>query len=379
MIIQQHLYKAGKWSDVSQHSNASTSFDLVLVFGDIEELKNPLLHEHIRALYPIADIVVSSTSGEIINDQVLCNSVVVTAVSFNKTKIRSVQINLENYSTEVQLGSDLFNQLNAADLAGIFLVSDGQKVNGSELIEGLNNANTNKVPITGGLAGDNAFFSSTLTGLNGMPKQGNVVGIGFYGKNFLIGHGHWGGWDEFGRERTITRSEKNKIYEIDGQSALQLYKEYLGTHAENLPGSALLFPLSILINGKKVKLVRTILEVNENEGSMTFAGNMPVGSKVRLMKASFNKLIEGAYQATSTSIEQLNKNHPQLCIVMSCVGRKLIMKERVEEEVEAACTQLGPNVAVAGFYSNGEISPIVAGDSIELFNQTFTITSFCEK
>jgi len=380
MLVKQHLYKAGKWQDISGHSDDSISFELVLVFGDINELKSPLIHEHIRALYPAADIVVASTSGEIIRDQVIDNCVVATAVSFSTTKTRSISKKFCDYSSVFQLGNDLFNDLNAAnpDLAGIFLVSDGHLVNGSELVEGLNHANVNNLPITGGLAGDNAFFSNTLTGLNGMPDEGNVIGVGFYGKQFLIGHEHWGGWDEFSRERIITRSENNVLYEIDGQSALGLYKEYLGVYADKLPGSGLLFPLSVLIENKKGKIVRTILGINEDENSMTFAGNMPVGSKVRLMKASFDKLIEGVYNASSASVAQINNNQPQLCIVISCVGRKLILKERVVEEVEAACAQLGRDVTITGFYSNGEICPIAAGAPCELLNQTVTISSFCE-
>ena len=380
VVVRQHLYKAGEWTEISQHCDVSISFQLVLVFGNINELKNPLIHEQIRVLYPVADIVVASTSGEIIRDQVIDNCVVATAVSFSTTKIRSISKKVCDYSSVFQLGNELFNDLNAAnpDLAGIFLVSDGHLVNGSELVDGLNKANVNNLPITGGLAGDSALFSNTLTGLNGMPNEGNVIGVGFYGKHFLIGHEQWGGWDEFGRERIITRSENNVLYEIDGQSALGLYKEYLGVYADKLPGSGLLFPLSILIENKKEKMVRTILGINEDENSMTFAGNMPVGSKVRLMKASFDKLIEGVYNASSVSVAQINNNQPQLCIVISCLGRKLILKERVVEEVEAACAQLGRDVTITGFYSNGEICPIAAGAPCELLNQTVTISSFCE-
>jgi len=378
MIVQQNLYKAGKWVEISGPSTVPNSFKLALVFGDINGVKNPFVQEYIRALYPVADIVYASTSGEIIRDQVLENTVVVTAVSFNKTKIISIQKNLNDYPTSFELGNDLFNALNTADLAGIFIVSDGQIVNGSELVDGLNKANVNNVPITGGLAGDYGVFSRTATGLNEMPGEGNVIGVGFYGKNFAMGHGHWAGWDEFGRERTITRSEKNVLYEIDGQSALGLYKEYLGTHAADLPGSALLFPLAVSIENKTGKLVRTILGINQDENSMTFAGNMPVGSKVRLMKASFDKLIEGVYGSTSLLVDQFKNKKPELSILMSCVGRKLILKQRVVEEVEAACAEFGPEVAVTGFYSNGEISPMIAGAECKLHNQTMTITSFCE-
>jgi hypothetical protein len=194
----------------------------------------------------------------------------------------------------------------------------------------------------------------------------------------VIGHGSLGGWDEFGQERTITRSDKNVLFEIDHKNALELYKEYLGDYVHELPGSALLFPISIRLNDSEKKLVRTILSINEEDKSMTFAGNLPEGSKVRLMKADFDKLIEASSGAATQSFNCINNQNPDLAILISCVGRKLILQERTDEEVEAAKEILGANTAITGFYSYGEISPLNKGSHCELHNQTMTITTFTE-
>jgi hypothetical protein len=235
--------------------------------------------------------------------------------------------------------------------------------------------------VTGGLVGDGARFKRTLVGLNDAPKEGNIVGIGFYGKSIRIGYGSFGGWDAFGPERLITKSHENILFELDGKPALKLYKEYLGSQATGLPGTGLLFPLNLTLKAGKgeVDVVRTILSVDEKQQSMTFAGNMPQGSYTRLMKANFDRLIDGAGKAADISRQKLPRRDPDLAILISCIGRKLVLKDRIEEEVEAVRDVLGYKTCLTGFYSYGEISPIMPVESkCSLHNQTMTITAFWE-
>ena len=72
-----------------------------------------------------------------------------------------------------------------------------------------------------------------------------MVAVGLYGEHVKLGHGSKGGWDTFGPERIVTKSDGNVLYELDDKPALALYKEYLGDRAAGLPGSALLFPLAL--------------------------------------------------------------------------------------------------------------------------------------
>jgi len=169
------------------------------------------------------------------------------------------------------------------------------------------------------------------------------------------------------------------LYELDGHSALQLYKRYLGEHASGLPATGLLFPLSLRTNEGDSGVVRTILSVSEIDQSLTFAGDVPVGSYARLMKANFDRLIDGAIGAARTSYQALGSSSPDLAILISCVGRKLVLKQRVEEEVEGVREILGERTVLAGFYSYGEISPFTPRASCELHNQTMTITTFSEQ
>ena len=231
-------------------------------------------------------------------------------------------------------------------------------VNGSELVKGLNQAVDNKILITGGLAGDGSDFKSTVVGLNNNPSEGKIIAIGFYGENLVVTHGSEGGWDEFGLQKTVTQSVKNKLFQLDGKNCLEIYKNYLGNEASNLPSSALLFPLSVILPGNTKPVVRTILGISEEEQSMTFAGDIPIGSKVKFMKANFDSLISAVSNAAqNTKIE--NVGVPDFSLLISCVGRKLVLGSRIDEELEFVDESYSGKTPLIGFYSYGEISPLV--------------------
>ena len=382
MKVNQLQYIDNQWkTGLSPNGFDPQKAQLVFVFGDPFLVTQPALFSHVRDLFPCAAILSSSTAGEIIHENVCDNSLVVTAIQFEKTRICSCVTNIKEHGCSYETGKYLMKKLlaeGADDLSAVFIISDGTYVNGTELVSGFSENNPKCVPVTGGLAGDGARFTRTFTGLDQIPEEGNVAVVGFYGNSLRIGHGSFGGWDEFGPERTITRSDKNILYEIDGKNALDLYKEYLGPYKDELPGSALLFPLSLREPGSAEHLVRTILSINEAERSMLFAGNLPQGSKVRLMKASFDRLIEGASTAAKNAFQSLGNRTPDLAMLISCVGRKLILHERTDEEVQAVKQIFGDHTPLAGFYSYGEISPFRQNTLSELHNQTMTITTFSE-
>ncbi|WP_295713056.1 FIST N-terminal domain-containing protein [Mucilaginibacter sp.] len=378
MRISQLHFTSNGWTSyfAAPGFNAEKS-QLVFVFGAPQLIIVPEIHNYLKINYPIANIVFSSTSGEIMGSEVYDDSIVATVIEFEKSAVVATATHISKHANSYETGKYLMSQLDKEHLNCVFIISDGTYINGSELVVGFNDDNPGKVPVTGGLAGDAARFASTYTGLNEVPAQGNVIAVGFYGDSLLVNHGSNGGWEEFGPQRTITKSDKNVLFEIDHKNALDLYKEYLGEYAKELPGSALLFPLSLSINGSDKKLVRTILSVNDDEKSMTFAGNLPEGSKVRLMKANFTKLINASSAAATDAID--SSTETELAIMVSCVGRKLVLNERTEEELTAAKDIFGDNTIIAGFYSYGELSPLNKGSNCELHNQTMTITTFTEK
>ena len=359
---------------------------LVLVFGAATLLKAPDLIESIRQMYPAAQLLGCSTAGEISGTQVSDDSVVATAVHFESTQIFGAEVVLSEVADSFRAGEHLAKALprsmteggQADKLVHVLVLSDGLNVNGSELVRGLTAHLPEGCTITGGLAADGARFGETLVFWNSAPRSGTVAVLGLYGDRIKVGFGSLGGWDSFGPERLITHSKGNVLYEMDGRSALGLYKKYLGDHASNLPAAGLLFPLSLRTKAGDTAVVRTILSVDEAEQSMTFAGDIPEGAYARLMKANFDRLIDGATGAAKTSHQAISAANADLAILISCVGRKLLLKQRIEEEVEGVRDVLGNQTVLSGFYSYGEISPFTPGAKCELHNQTMTITTFSE-
>ncbi|MBC7654205.1 MAG: FIST C-terminal domain-containing protein [Oligoflexus sp.] len=371
-------FSANKW--LGHPLNKLTNYNkvkLVLCFAGKELMQQENIYSLLADKFIGADVVMCSTAGEIYQDTVLDDSLSVVALEFDKTKLITVSVNIKDFNDSYAAASGLIGKLSKENLKYIMVFSDGSLVNGSELAKGLNDAAGKGVLITGGLAGDAANFKSTLIGLNEQPIEGNIVAIGFYGDQIVVTHGSKGGWDMFGLEKVITKSEANVLYEIDGENALDFYKKYLGPDAQNLPASALLFPLAVTEPGAQRHVVRTILSINEEDKSMTFAGDVPMGGKIRLMRANFDKITDAASDAAANSISTSNLN-PDFSLLISCVGRKLILGPRIEEEVEIVSETFKNETVMAGFYSYGEISPFNEGGICQLHNQTMTITSFYE-
>ncbi len=380
MKTVQSKFENTEWKSLDTHPQVPESdMQLVLCFGDRILLAEPKLFDELKKKYPNANIVTVSTAGEIVEDMAWDDTAVATAIHFEKTTCHCISSNINLYANSYDAGKALFAEMPTANLKAVLAFCDGNLINGSDLLGGMNESNTQKVQVTGGLAGDGARFEKTLVGLNAYPAEGKIVLVGLYGAHIQLGHGSVGGWDQFGPERLVTKSEKNVLYEIDGQSALDLYKTYLGKYANELPSSALLFPLSINMPNSDDVLVRTILSIDEEKKSMVFAGNIPEGSKIRLMIANFDKVINGADISASDAISSIEGGEPELAILISCVGRKLVLKHRADDEIEAARNILGKTTAITGFYSYGEISPFNKTWQCELHNQTMTITTLKEK
>ncbi len=375
-IEQRKWTEAGGW-EPGNPGDLGNSAQLVLLFGNKTILRKKKLFSEIKQVYPNAHLLGCSTAGEIYWTQVSDDSLVVTAVSFEHTQLKGTKVKIDKMENSFKAGQQLSRSLEKEDLVHVFVLSDGLKINGSELVKGLIKHLPEHVSITGGLSGDGALFRETYVLWDDEPERDTVAVLGLYGNRLRVGYASFGGWDPFGPERLITQSRGNVLFELDGKSALMLYKKYLGEHAKGLPSTGLLFPLSIRIREGERGVVRTILSINEEDQSMTFAGDVPEGAYARLMKANFDRLIDGAVEAAKTSLDIIGFS-PELAILISCVGRKLILKQRIEEEIEGVRDILGAQATLTGFYSYGEISPFTKGAQCELHNQTMTITAFSE-
>jgi hypothetical protein len=378
MRTEQNIYSQSTGWEKAENKLGNLA-QMVLLFGNKDLLKEQQIIDDLKIAYPKAQLVGCSTAGEICQEKISINSIISTAIWFEKTIVEIAEERINNMEDSFNVGEKLAAKLDKEKLVHIMVLSEGLNINGSELTKGINFRLNDRIAVTGGLAGDQVDFKETVIVHNKAGEKNLVLAIGFYGDSLQVGYGSMGGWDSFGVDREVTKSDKNILYELDGQPALELYKKYLGSHASNLPSSALLFPLSLLIKDSENALVRTILSVNESDGSMVFAGDVPQGEYVRLMKTNFNRLIDGANDAAEMSKLSLQNIDPDLAILISCVGRKLVLKQRVEEELEIIREALGSKTTMTGFYSYGEICPVKPFEQhCELHNQTMTITVFKE-
>lgn len=378
MRAQLFQFNNNEWiKNPSDNQEDDQNPQLVLCFGGKKNLQQENIYELTRQRFAGAEIIMCSTAGEIYQDAVQENTLIAAALYFSKTSIHTAAVNIADYSNSYEAALELTSKLPSKELRYLMVFSDGRLVNGSELVKGLKIATGPNVLVTGGLAGDDANFESTLTGLNEQPLAGRIIAAGFYGNAITITHGSQGGWDIFGLEKMITRSERNVLFEIENQNALELYKKYLGPEATNLPASALSFPLYVTMQDSERPVVRTILSIDAENQSMTFAGDVPEGSKIRFMKANFERLTDAAAIAAAQSLIYQKRN-PAFAMLVSCVGRKLILGNNIVEEVKAVNQTFSKQTTLAGFYSYGEISPFNDGNDCQLHNQTMTITAFFE-
>lgn len=378
MKIDQRVYSVSEgWKSFTKNDLSEDS-DLTVIFGSGNLLKSKILSE-LRSHFQTNAVIGCSTAGEIQGAKVTDEHLVLTSVKFDSSCAKCRTINLSPAVSCKQAGFDLIAGFDPVGLKHVFVLSEGLNVNGSLLVEGMKQALPKGVNVTGGLAGDSDRFQETLiVNQDFIAQPGIVSAVGFYGDNLVFGYGSMGGWDSFGTERLVTKSKDNILFELDNTPALELYKSYLGDEADNLPASGLLFPLSMRTEVDRKPVVRTILGINEKQQSLTFAGNIPEGSYVRLMKANLDRIIDGAHVAAEKTLEPLKDIFPDLAIMINCVGRKLILKQMVEEEVDAVRAVFNNVPVTTGFYSYGEISPFSNEASCELHNQTMTITALKE-
>jgi hypothetical protein len=376
MRVETYLY-SDSW-DKEFDLSLDSKNTLVIIFSTPSAQKATEPIDSLIKSYPNSIIIGSSGSGEIFQNEICDDCLSVAVIKFDTTRIKHTLSKIDSSITSHEDGVSLAKTLLDDQLKSIFILSDGLNVNGSQLTDGISSVVGLDIPVTGGLAGDGAKFEKTWIIADGKIQDKHICAVGFYGENFNIRHASKGGWDSIGLKRVVTKSKDNILYELDNKPALDIYKRYLGDKAADLPASGLLFPLE-LKESKDIKesKIRTILAVDENDKSITFAGDLPEGSVVTLMKANYNRLINGAGEAAER-LDLSNYNGEEIfSIAISCVGRRLVLKSKTEDEIDAVLDILPPKVKQIGFYSYGEISPLSSG-KCDLHNQTMTLTLFWE-
>ena len=375
---QEHLPAKAALSKLPSKSPLPEA-NWVLVFTSSARLKERGFTKTLQKRYPNAEIIGCSTSGEINAEGAHDDSVQITAMLWERSTLKFLAKPINTMAQSHALGAQIASELQQPDLKGVFLLSDGLNINGSELVEGVQEVLSN-IPITGGLAGDGTDFTQTLLLHHSQVSDRIVIAVGIYGEHAIVTSGEEGGWKPYGPPRKVTRSIKNVVYELDNKPALPLYKMYIGQHyANGLPASGLDFPFAIMAEDKSITVIRTVAAVNDNDNSMSFFGNVNEGSTIRFLRSDHDRLVNAASDAASQVLNKgINLNDKALAICVSCVGRKLVMKEQLSDEVFAVQRLLGVQTGITGFYSYGEICSGDDDGHSALHNQTMTIAYLSE-
>jgi hypothetical protein len=383
MKIEQFRWKPVLgWDKGVEPSLSNEKVALVMFFTSrqILEEKNPIISK-LSQYYPKAEIIGCSSAGEILDREVTDDSLVITAIQFDKASVKVLSSQIKDASQSETLGKEILQQLPREKLKHAFVLSDGLNIDGAALVKGFKQAlQDSPIGVTGGLAADADKFERTSVYCNQLLDKGSLVAVGFYGDSINAAYSAVTGWKAYGPIRTVTKSVGTRIYELDGKPALQLYKEFLGPFAKELPAIGLLYPLRIWGKGIKeeANLARTILGIDEETQSIACAGGIPEGCSMQFMMTNTNALVGAASEAAGNITVALEKQIPELCLLMTCVSRKAIMKQRVEEELEAVANAIGDKTAYTGFYTYGEISPYRYHEECYLQNETMAITALWE-
>lgn len=374
MKVNQISLSGSNWRDALSTISVDPNLFLLFVSPGFT-LKTDVLSE-LNHRYPDALVIGCSTAGEISGITVKDQSIALTAIQFEKTQLKLVSVKVEDKLSSEKAGKKIAEKLFKQDLKHVFVLSDGLSVDGADLVAGLK-LNLNNVSITGGMAADGEDFNKTFVIKNNEILEDTVVALGLYGENLRVGYGSEGGWYSFGIERLVTKSDKNILYELDGEPALSFYKRLLGKEADRLPSSGLLFPFNIRIGKDSIPIVRGVSGINEKDQSLIFTTDIPKGAFMRLMTGNADRLINGAKYSAKAAIQNI-KEGVELAVLITCIGRRLALRQLVEEEVEAVQEVIGEDSKITGFYSYGEMAPFGELSPCALHHQTMTVTTFKE-
>jgi hypothetical protein len=373
-IEQRRLSSASGWRTTASTFTGEKP-QLAFVFGPRRLLENSSLLTRVRETYPRTQLVFASGAGEFSGAEVSDDQLVVTALTLEKAYTRSLALTVAGRAGSHAAGRELGRLLNAADLTHVFVLCDGVKVNGSQLVEGLSAVLPAHVSVTGGLAGDGMDFHRTIVGLDANLGSERVVATGFYGADLRVAHGCSGGWAPYGDECVVTRAEENMLFELDGKPALQRYCEQLGEEATALPLSTMRFPVHMVTEPGAAAVVRASHLIDRETGMIEFAGDISTGAHIRFLRATHDDLIGGAVRAA----QQTNAIGPaDLVLCVDCIGRRVVLDDAAIREIQRMHAEFPPHAVFAGFYSYGEIAPPSGAAGSQFHNQTVTITALRE-
>lgn len=322
-------------------------------------------------------IVGCTSAGEISNEGLGFNSAVLAGIASDHIDFEIVSIQgLEKNSEEA--GRKLAEAFsNTPQCLQIF--SDGLTGNGCALLKGIASVWGDRIPVTGGAAGDNDNFIKALQFGNGRIYSDSVCGIAFYG-DFRLGMGVRSGWAPIGVSKMVTKAQGKVVYELNGEPALNVYERFLGQHADKLPAIGVEYPLGFISPSAHTDeedhyVLRATMSVDRKERSIAFAGEIPEGVVVNLTCGDKTSVLGAAETAAQMAQSAIGQATPQIIFCYSCMARKIVLGRRTEEEIERVQAQFDSHVPLIGFYTYGEFCPVGCAAQNYLHNESIALSA----
>lgn len=337
--------------------------------------------EYARALndkFPNSQIVGFTTAGHFFNETIHDSEAIYSAIQLEQSEVVCQSFNLNDFDSSEHLGVQIGRAFEKIEhLKGLTIISDGSVIDGTDLMRGINARINSSIPVFGGMAGDQGRFEETHVGLNEMPKPGNTVAIGFVGDRIQVKAACQDGWSKMGMEFTITKSEGNILYELDNENAYNtLYRLLESQNEEEFAVNTIRYPFQ-LSTAEKNDIIRTPLAIDHENKVITYAGHMPQGQNVSLMKATAMDLLDCASGASEKIDPKKEEN--AFAMAISCLGRRAVLDDLANEEYAEVKGVFGEKTNVFGFYSYGEYSRLNnENNHCLLHNQTFTVALVTE-
>ena len=361
--VHEDAFTAGRDAAADLLAELGRAPDLVILFSSAKYDAARVLegiHSRLSAAVPL---VGCSSYAEIDSEQALTSSIVAMGLVLEGITVRTFHVEgrgVDSFTAGREAGLDLRGF--APDL--IITFPDVLEMNATRFLLGLQDALGKDMPIVGGAPADDGAFKATYQIHGRDVMSGGAVGVALKGPLAIVTAAK-SGYTPVGATHTSTRVEDGKVVlEIDGRPALDIYRDYLGKRAAQMPAVSIEFPIGVVggIEGTQRRtddallLVRAIFQVDEARGALILGGDVPEGAAIRVMRATKEDVVRGADEATVMALEAMPA--PDLALIFSCMSRKSVLGPRFKDECRASFARLPEGLPRAGFYTFGELSPV---------------------
>jgi len=252
-----------------------------------------------------------------------------------------------------------------------FVAGSGLDTDGEEMLRGFEDVLGKHVNVFGGMAGDDFTFKTQYVFTNGKRSTRGIVAVVLDEEKITIRGRATCGWKPMGTVKTVTRSEGNRVYTVEGIPVIELMKKYSGMsdldpgNPEAINQFTTMFPLQ-LQRDRGNPIMRPGIVVNWEDGSLLCSGPVPQDSKVRFSLPPDFDVIEEVVRGCE-DLKRTEMPEADAVILFDCGGRFVSLGPMIGEEIEGIRKVW--NVPMAGMFSLGELARATNGD-LEFHNLT---------